>query len=730
MKNIFWRAVSGAFIIFLAACVYVAAKTVFFNNLLGSNTHYVFGSRFKDLFVVFMLTVLLSGYVFLSLKMIKQLPEEKKKYFRIFQWSVIIVLQIAFLYSWRYVGFTTDSGNLEDMMYNMAKKSNGILQNNDGYFSKYPNNYFLTILLYKVYSIIPNGNLMCFRIVVRVINVICIDLGILFAYKIASQVSKKNYKDLVLMFCAMNPITYVWCTWVYTSIVAIPFGLGIVCLWIYAQKNKERCWLYYGIIGVIAAVGYMIRPTIIIMVTALVIIEFFKILGQKDIRKKRIVSLIVFAGMLVICLGGTKYYIKQHLSDPEQTGRYPFTHWVMLGLNEDGKFSTEDTKLTVSAGDFEQKKQKNIEEIKKRIGQYNVVTFTKHELKKVATVFAIGSDGYMQQEYRVEGTNTFQEYTLSEKNYLLCQYCNILRGIELLLALIAVIDFFIFHDEKIEFIVLVVFGAICFYTIWEANRKYSIAFQYFITLLGCRALHNMMGKKYKLEKCGKCMEMMLNLKKKILKVLKVNQKKIAIGFAIVTVLCLGVGAKVFVINQARYDKTIISHEYRLMRKNDIKDGCFTENFEVASSFNQLIFPVQVKNKKQCSVLYELYDENQNLLREGKAKFGKKKKAFGINAIVKCNFEKVNVDKKQKFSLKIHQDSGTSVRYYSVKRSALDYCSVVSSEVNGEQLSSDVAVFVKDIKNIEGYFSWTGYLILCAIVVLTNAGMVLIIKKTK
>ncbi|MBQ5560063.1 MAG: glycosyltransferase family 39 protein [Lachnospiraceae bacterium] len=730
MKNIFWRAVSGAFIIFLAACVCVAAKTVFLNNLLGSNTHYMFGSRFKDLFVVFMLTVLLSGYVFLSLKMIKQLPEEKKKYFRIFQWSVIIVLQIAFLYGWRNVGFATDSGDMEDMVYYMVKKSNGVLMNNNRYFARYPNNYFLTILFYKIYSFMPNASITCYRIVIRVINTICIDLGVFFAYKIAAQISKKNYKDLVLLFCALNPVTYIWCVWAYSSTISIPVGLGIICLWIYAQSHKERSWLYYGLLGAIAAFGYLLRPTIIIMVIAIVMIDCFKILGKKEIRKNKIVSLIIFAGVLAIVFSGTKLYIREQLTDKAQSGRFPITHWIMMGLEGEGAYSSEDSAFTAQFESYEQKKQENIKVIKERIRQYNILSFSKHQVKKITRVFARGNDGYTVHKCRIEGTNAFQEYTLGEKNKLLYQYCDILRGFELLLALIAVIDFFVLRDEKMEILVLVVFGAMCFFSIWEANVKYNIAFQYFITLLGCRALHNMMGKKYKLEKCGKCTETMLNLKKKMLKGLKVNQKKIAVVLAIVTVFCLGVGAKILVVNQTRHDRVILSQEYKHLKAIKIEDGCFTENIELKNSFNQIFFPVKVKNRKECKIAFELYDENQNLLRQGKVKLAKKKGRSGINMLVKCNFEKVIVDKKQRFSLKIRQYEGNLVKYYTVKRYALDYCSVVDTEVDGGQLQSDIVVFVRDVKNIEGYFSWQAYLIICFMIVVTNAGMVLIIKKTK
>lgn len=299
--------------------------------------------------------------------------------------SLVYVIQIFILY---HIVFYTgwDCGTIRDLAYSYIY--NGTMD--PRYLSINPNNIFMeciTIAGLKIFSFLGNFDAMHFAMicVMDLVMNISICLVAVIAYKITGNrfLSFIGYFCLVILV-ALSP----WIVIPYTDTASIIFPIGI--LYIYLEKDCFRSnFLFWFVLSSIGVIGYFIKPTCIIMLIAIIIVNLLKI--QHLEWKKCVLSIMgVLISTLIISAGNS--YIKYRM-DLDQELNLTWAHYIMMGMNQEswGVWNQEDFDFSLTIDGKEERYQKDLSRLKERIQEYGVSGVILQMQKKTLINFNDGS---------------------------------------------------------------------------------------------------------------------------------------------------------------------------------------------------------------------------------------------------------------------------------------------------------------------------------------------------
>lgn len=300
----------------------------------------------------------------------------------------IIVFLIQLIISWNFyfktgwdVGFLTS--------YAMSMQKSASIHD---YFSTNPNNLFLSFL---------------FSIIIKLANIIGIDpyFGLIifgnFLVNISSVLTSliifeytKNKILGILSLCifiqwiALSP----WIVIPYSETYGVIFP--IISLYLYIKEKLIGSNNYFRVfmIGLTATLGYLIKPTTIIVFIAIIIAEIFELFSRTDSNRKGVIINIVIILLSISAILFLHSNLKAGFGIDKEKSLGPF-HYVMMGLNAEssGGYSKEDKLFSMSFGTKEERKKGNISVIKQRIENYGLDGLVKHFIRKALINFNDGS---------------------------------------------------------------------------------------------------------------------------------------------------------------------------------------------------------------------------------------------------------------------------------------------------------------------------------------------------
>lgn len=492
MQKLIYAISMGLFMFLTAALLLIVSGSFF------TFTERMLSDGMLRFFLILTLGVYIVGFLLLQIVIENSQNKRLRTGNRIFLFLGILVLQYIFLTRLGKLDLTTDSFRIIDMAAEMVNSNHPLIKNAatdtviDAYFSKYGNNHFIVIFYYFFFKIVKWFGGTDFPFWARMLNLVSIDLGIVLTYTIAKKINGQKFADLVVAFALLCSNTYVWLFWTYTNTLSVPFTMGILLLSIMWQREekKEKRVLIAVCMGILAAIGYRIRPTLIITVIALCIWHIF--FAEKKIEQKTKKKIAVWTGLFlsffILCTAGIGQFTKQYLQDKECKGEFPITHWIMLGLSDNGRYNFDDVDYTTAYPTKEEKKKANIAEIKRRIESRNVGETLVWAGGKLYTVFGDGTDQYTQQNTYQERQTRQTEYIYGRKNTIFKMYCRVFRLLEIFFVFVGAVMTWRKKEKKCFLYQLNYLGAMLFFLIWEANKKYSISFDGILFLLSAQGV--------------------------------------------------------------------------------------------------------------------------------------------------------------------------------------------------------------------------------------------------
>ena len=359
--------------------------------LLLINYYHIFDEKVVTniIFIILGLTVL----VLINKFFINKVKDRTLKISIIVLLALFAIFEILAVYYFR-VSYNWDFKWVMDSAKDLA--TTGATEN-AFYFKIFPNNWGVLAITTFGMSL-TGGN----EIGAYAINILFVFLSALFSVLASKKIGgNKLALNVMLLLIGCAPL-YLYTPIVYTDTISVLFPVATLYFWLLAKDKKEKSkkGYYLSIIltAVVGAIGYFMKPVAGIVLVAIIIDEIFTNFNKNTIKNLAIIVSIMFIIVTVFNKLGENLIIKDSRKNDYE---FPLTHWVMMGLNKPeseggtsigyGAYSQPDADYTTTSGNYEQKKEANIEKIKERLNEFGIKGYIKFLLNKFKYVWNDGS---------------------------------------------------------------------------------------------------------------------------------------------------------------------------------------------------------------------------------------------------------------------------------------------------------------------------------------------------
>lgn len=561
---------------------------------------------------------------------------------------------------------------------------------NSVYYSVYPNNRFLLIILYGLQKIIPISN----QILFSLLSTICISVMSLFTYKTVNKVWNLNKGLLSLFICVLSPIFYLYVSYYYTDVLMLPFASILIYLIVKTkdEKNLKSNVLYGLLIGIIAIIGYKIRAVAIFILVAYFVYLIFtkKIL----IVLKKFAPIIIGAILTITCISTIE---NKFFTNVNVDKEFPMTHWIMMGVNEKsyGYYSQDDYNLSSSASNVSERTDLNIKEIKNRLSDLGPFGTVKLLVVKLVSVWGKGDYSYQKYLELVNDFNPSYSYLLEDKNIVINYLLQFSKIVVMFMAIISLIN--IYKSGKKSIIAISLFGAVFFYLVWEVCPRYGLSFLPWLILIGTCSYDtlNTNYEKFKFYKYFKCIILVLTL-------------------------------ALFAFSFNKY--TGISYKENIVAKDSVtnvkyislnKEAIITQTLDLYDSFNKIRLKFKVNEIDDATYKLELITKNEVVYE----------KDFKKNDLKDKKYTDFYLDKTYEggsYTVRLSSDSTSDLEVYIAYKEKFDYYPNGILEVNKKEETGDLMFEV--VNNEErGIYTYLEYM---TIMILTLGMEVIVLFRKK
>ena len=656
-------------------------------SLIGAIFFYI--NRSYDYLNPLVLIVGSIVYLLLLIKLYKviiKLDDKKKKIIV----GILLGLQFVLLLISTFVISSIPQVDLIHILteINSLNDTGSIL--NNVYYSVYPNNRFLLIILYGLQKIIPISN----QILFSLLSTICISVMSLFTYKTVNKVWDLNKGLLSLFICVLSPIFYLYVSYYYTDVLMLPFASILIYLIVKTkdEKNLKSNVLYGSLIGIIAIIGYKIRAVAIFILVAYFVYLIF--------TKKTLIVLKKFAPIIIgailtitcICTIENKFFTNVNV-DKE----FPMTHWIMMGVNEKsyGYYSQDDYNLSSSASNVSERTDLNIKEIKNRLSDLGPFGTVKLLVVKLVSVWGKGDYSYQKYLELVNDFNPSYSYLLEDKNIVINYLLQFSKIVVMFMAIISLIN--IYKSGKKSIIAISLFGAVFFYLVWEVCPRYGLSFLPWLILIGTCSYDtlNTNYEKFKFYKYFKCIILVLTL-------------------------------ALFAFSFNKY--TGISYKENIVAKDSVtkvkyislnKEAVITQTVDLYDNFNKIRLKFKVNEIDDATYKLELITKNEVVYE----------KEFKKNDLKDKKYTDFYLDKTYEggsYTVRLSSDSASDLEVYIAYKEKFDYYPNGILEVNEKEETGDLMFEV--VNNEErGIYTYLEYM---TIMILTLGMEVIVLFRKK
>ncbi len=401
--------------------------------------------------------------------------------------AVLIVFQLIYAYYMKsYPGW-----DWNDLFTSARNYVLGFTDKVDwDYFQKFPNNYgmlYFEILIFKTLQplkILQSTTATIYATIA--INIVIIDLAIIFTYLTVRNVLGKKTAVFSLILMLINNAFYCYIPVLYTDTVTMFFPIFILYCYTLWDKKKSKTWPLI-LIAFASVIGVKIKPTIIIMLIA-IIIDIIMKKKYKEIFKP---LSIVLAGILVLQLSASflenKFSIFPYdiLSNNKQL---PYTHWIMMGMTErdcgNGKswigwYNPESMEYTLSYDTTDKRQAANIKKIKEYLKDYKISGYLTFLYRKMLFTWSDGT--YYAPALLNNSTIYGKKSTFTDFQHSSGQYINISYVLNTsmilflyLFLIIGAINSIKKKENKVNSCYVALLGVLIFFLLWEASSRYLI----------------------------------------------------------------------------------------------------------------------------------------------------------------------------------------------------------------------------------------------------------------
>lgn len=405
-QNGFLRLISGASFAFRALfCIFIAFTllTLIFIDK-GLNVYYIPNGLEASNKLLILASLALFITVICAAYLLQRIKSGKKFKRKLSEKQFYLIIALAFAAVYLLQLFISNRIYLKTewdviAITNAAEKiANGEA---DGvpawYFNQYPNNMMITytlVFLYRVGKVFFSAD--PYKAVLLFVSfVVCVSvfLATLCIYRMTGS-RKLTACGMIIgvLLIAINP----WIVIPYTDSIPMIFPVLAVFCYLYV-KNK---YLRYSLLTFICILGYYYKPTIIILLIALVILKLFSLM-EKLLRKRFFIMQCACMLLCVVISAGCAFGVDRVVTSLNKTEldankQMTMTHYLMMGLNvkNEGAYSLEDVNYSNSFPDVESRQKANLDVAKSRFKEMGLKGYVKLLIKKNISTYNDATFGW------------------------------------------------------------------------------------------------------------------------------------------------------------------------------------------------------------------------------------------------------------------------------------------------------------------------------------------------
>lgn len=335
----------------------------------------------------------------------------------------------------------------------------------------YPHNRMHILILYFYYRILSWMRIYKYWEASILLALFCIDVSVFFSCKIIRLLSGVRAELVFLLFCFLNPVTYLGLAYYYTSIISLPFMMiSSYCIIKIIQERENKYWSVYAVLcGFFSAFGLFIRVTAVFPFLAYIV--YLGCTIKKAGAKRTLLICFFVICSFVFMIGCGSSLIRHYDPYDRSETAFPVTHGIMMSMQGQGGYCQSDVDDTASLPSREKKIERNLKVIKQRLTNMGISGFFILLGNKIKFNW---SEGHFRFTNWYSGSF---RYISGERRDVLILYCQILR---ILLWLFLSINILCRMYEKSmdagAVFLIVLLGAFALHIITESNPQYSVPF--------------------------------------------------------------------------------------------------------------------------------------------------------------------------------------------------------------------------------------------------------------
>jgi len=306
-----------------------------------------------------------------------------------------------------------------------------------------------------------------------------------------------------------------WVTIPYSDSVALLFPAAILCVTLMMPRSGFAGGLRLFLLAFLSYFGYRIKPQVVIVLIAIVLMWLGRLLFPADTQPRRPVfsgGKLLSAGTGLLCAvllcNGMAAAVKVPIDKNKQMG---IAHYLMMGLNEEefGAYYQRDVSFSWWIETPQERTAENLKVAAERVREMGPVGLCRQFLRKTLTnyndgTFCWGGEGVFYREILPEKDSVLspffrnlyygpQEVYQGDYGKYNRLWQNGMQAVWMLTLLLCVFAAFTQKNEGTALIMLSLIGLTAFETLFEARARYLYCFlPLYIALasLGLEAVRN------------------------------------------------------------------------------------------------------------------------------------------------------------------------------------------------------------------------------------------------
>lgn len=420
--------------------------------------------------------------------------------------QIIILLNISTRIGW-------DVGAIFDGVQNMP--------NSDlisSYLSPNPNNSMFFYIMYaysKVLGVFITNPVNW--LYWQVFNALILDVGFIFLFRASKKIFSEKTAYIVLYLCFLSLSLSPWILVPYTDTFSFTMVSSIFYVYSIERQSfrKNVKYLLTALLGGLLGIAFLLKPSSIIFFISWFILEMVNILVSKKqnvvFGMKKIVLVFFFLFTTVIVFKVFQNY--QTIVHIDNDDSKPATHFIMMGLKNEGGYNQEDVDKVSSIHGKENKKAYISSEIRVRLIEMGPFGYLKFLMKKHFNNtsngdFGWGRDGTPQYPEKAPSSNfqaLLRDWYFQQGNRV--NNIRFFMHLFWLLTLISAFSVIFVKPSKIDspylvyILMLSILGGFIYLLIFEGGRsRYLIQFLPIFYILAGIGLSNILLSTNKLKK--------------------------------------------------------------------------------------------------------------------------------------------------------------------------------------------------------------------------------------